>query len=252
MTLVWTRSRQAGSRLLMLLAIADHADDDGNAYPGVESLAKKCRISQRQANSILARLRTSGELEVRHNQGPRGTNVYRVLPSALEEVKPASVLMRSSPLQPASRPPEVNFLEPLKPTSDEPSMNHQEPSIKRTRSSSSYLTAMPAEFAVSDAIRLWASKEGYAAHLQAHFDHFVGYAKANGKRYADWDAALTNSIRADWGGIRKQSGSGETAYQRQMRERMCAAVPGIAARAPETRITTIDMETINATAIGMG
>ena len=251
MALVWARSGQTGSRLLMLLAIADHADDDGTAYPGVESLAKKCRISPRQANSILARLRTSGELEVRRNQGPRGTNLYRVALSALEGVKPASVLKPVSPLQSTSRPPEAHFLKPLKPTSDEPSMNHQEPSLKRTRSRN-LLTSMPVEFAISDAVRVWASKEGYAAHLQTHFDHFVGYAKANGKRYADWDAALMNSIRADWGGIRKQAGSGETAYQRQVRERMCAAVPGIAAGVPGTRITTIDMETINASAIGMG
>jgi hypothetical protein len=251
-TLVWAKSRQTGSCLLMLLAIADHADDHGNAFPGVKSLARKCRVSHRQANSIMARLRTSGELEVRHNQGPRGTNLYRVVLSALEGVPPASVLMPSASLQSTSRPPEAHFLEPLKPTSDEPSMNHQEPSLKRTRSSSSFLTSMPAEFAISDAVRLWASKEGYAAHLQAHFDHFVGYAKASGKRYADWDAALKNSIRADWGGIRKQSGSGETAYQRQVRERMCAAVPRIAAGAPGTRITTIDMETFNAAAIGMG
>jgi len=41
---VWDHSAASGSFLLMLLAIADFADDDGNAYPSVPTLARKCRM----------------------------------------------------------------------------------------------------------------------------------------------------------------------------------------------------------------
>jgi hypothetical protein len=125
MAAVWERSSHAGTELLMLLAIADFADDGGNAYPAVATLASKCRMTARNANLILAALRASGELEVRPNEGPKGTNRYRVLPAG--GLKAASPLKRASPLKPASSTPEAGFPKPLKPASDEPSLNHHEP-----------------------------------------------------------------------------------------------------------------------------
>lgn len=44
MAKVWELSANRGNDLLMLLAIADFADDDGNAYPSVQTLAHKCRM----------------------------------------------------------------------------------------------------------------------------------------------------------------------------------------------------------------
>lgn len=130
MARVWADSKQSGTDLLMLLAIADFADDDGNAYPSVGTLAKKCRMTGRNANHILAALRASGELEVRANEGPSGTNRYRIVFQLPEEVKPASPLKSASPLKPTSSTPEAGFPKPLKPTSDKPSLNHQEPPKK--------------------------------------------------------------------------------------------------------------------------
>lgn len=54
---VWDFSQHSGTHLLMMLAIADFADDDGRAYPAVPTLAKKCRMSSRNANLILAVLK---------------------------------------------------------------------------------------------------------------------------------------------------------------------------------------------------
>jgi hypothetical protein len=65
MARVWAESSHSGSHLLMMLAIADFADDDGNAYPAVATLARKCRMKTRNANVLLAALRASGELQVR-------------------------------------------------------------------------------------------------------------------------------------------------------------------------------------------
>jgi hypothetical protein len=129
MARVWDASTHSGTELLMLLAIADFADDEGNAYPAVGTLASKCRMSPRNANFILTALRTSGELEVRANEGPKGTNRYKVVTG----MKAASPLKSASPLKPASPTPEAGFLKPLKPTSDEPSMNHQEPPDRSLR-----------------------------------------------------------------------------------------------------------------------
>lgn len=79
MTQVWAHSRAKGSALLLLLAIADHADDNGRAFPGVESLARKARASETTAHRLLRELVRDGELEIETGTGPRGTNVYHVV-----------------------------------------------------------------------------------------------------------------------------------------------------------------------------
>ena len=124
MARVWADSMHAGTELLMLLAIADFADDDGNAYPAVPTLAKKCRMSTRNANFILTALKVSGELEVRANEGPKGTNRYRIVPdSRTSPLKRTSAPTPAKPLKPTSpSPPEAGFTPPevhftLKPTS---------------------------------------------------------------------------------------------------------------------------------------
>lgn len=63
---------------------------------------------------------------------------------------------------------------------------------KRTRK-----TSLPDGFDISEPVRAWAERNGYG-QLQARLDHFIGYVKANGKTYANWDQALMNAIRDDW------------------------------------------------------
>lgn len=94
-------SRHAGTELLMLVVLADYSDDEGNSYLAVASLARKCRMSSRNANYILTALQAGGELRVLKNEGPKGTNRYRIM-LALLGAKP---LKPTSPLKPASRNP---------------------------------------------------------------------------------------------------------------------------------------------------
>lgn len=62
---VWHNSRARGPELLVLLAIADSAEDDGtNARPRVQTLAAKTRIGQRSVVRHIDSLRSLGELEV--------------------------------------------------------------------------------------------------------------------------------------------------------------------------------------------
>ena len=76
---VWKTSRQTGSALLLLLAIADIADDEGVAWPGINRLAQKTRLNKRTVYRLLSQLMAEGELEVSSGKGRRNTNHYRVL-----------------------------------------------------------------------------------------------------------------------------------------------------------------------------
>jgi hypothetical protein len=155
MTEVWKKSVHSGTNLLMMIALADHSDDDGNSYPAVASLARKCRMQPRNANYILRALANSGELRILVNEGPRGTNRYRIMLNALGKSKtlqpiaplqrgaplqpiaplqrgaplqPIAPLQRGAPLQPIAPTPAMDCAKPLQPIADETSLNRQEPS----------------------------------------------------------------------------------------------------------------------------
>jgi len=71
-SLVWERSRAKGSELLVLLAIADYAHDDGrDAWPSEQTLAAKSRMTDRQVRNVLRRLEAEGEIVIEKNADGR-------------------------------------------------------------------------------------------------------------------------------------------------------------------------------------
>ena len=80
MSIIWERSERSGSELLLLLALADHADDSGACYPSVSRLAAKTRMSERSVQYMLRSLVESGELQIQQGGGRSNTNVYRLCP----------------------------------------------------------------------------------------------------------------------------------------------------------------------------
>lgn len=76
MSRVWDHSGQDGSTLLVLLALADHADEDGVCWPGIERVAHKARVSERQAQRIIKTLEDKGELLNQSQRGQKGGRGY--------------------------------------------------------------------------------------------------------------------------------------------------------------------------------
>jgi hypothetical protein len=80
MSWVWQHSTAEGIERLVLLAIADQAGDDGaQAWPSVQRLASKTRVSVRTVQRAIRALEARGELAVQVNAGMRGANLYTVL-----------------------------------------------------------------------------------------------------------------------------------------------------------------------------
>ena len=73
LTRVWSDSQAKGGDLLVLLAIADEANDDGLANPSTAAIAKKSRLDRRQVRRIIRRLEKFGELRTLKSSG--GWNV---------------------------------------------------------------------------------------------------------------------------------------------------------------------------------
>lgn len=76
---VWKFSRSKASTLLTALAIADFADDEGEAFPSIAKLAEKARVDDRTVQRALAELVELGELSIGIGEGPNRRNSYRVL-----------------------------------------------------------------------------------------------------------------------------------------------------------------------------
>lgn len=65
------------------------------------------------------------------------------------------------------------------------------------KASASRKTPIPKDFSISERVMQWAQEKGHHS-LQAHFENFVGAAKAKGYTYVDWDDAFMNAIRSNW------------------------------------------------------
>lgn len=75
---VWATSTQTGGNLLLLLALADYANDRGECWPSVETLARKARVTDRHARRILRELVDAGEIEIKEGGGRNRVNLYRI------------------------------------------------------------------------------------------------------------------------------------------------------------------------------
>jgi Helix-turn-helix domain len=80
MTEVWESSSTKGGARLVLLALADYANDEGYCHPGVERLALKSALSERNVQFILRDLEARGELVTLQRMGRGHVNAYWVLP----------------------------------------------------------------------------------------------------------------------------------------------------------------------------
>ena len=117
---------------LLLLAIADHANDDGfGAYPGQGRLAEKAGCSERHVRRLLAILENSNLLQVVQQGDGRGHTTHYYLPWA-EEVKRGT--------RRTSRPVKADTQMSTEP-SLEPSSSSEPPRPSKKDSSSPSLTA---------------------------------------------------------------------------------------------------------------
>lgn len=85
MSWVWEQNLSTSKKML-LLAIADHSDDDGdNAWPAKPLLARKCNVSENRVRVMLRELEADNWISTKRNQGGttrmsnhRRPNLYKI------------------------------------------------------------------------------------------------------------------------------------------------------------------------------
>lgn len=85
---VWKSPCRDASTVLLLLAMADYANEDGECWPSITNLGDKARLSERQCRYLLRRLETVGVIERLEGNGRNHTNAYQINLQTLQTLQP--------------------------------------------------------------------------------------------------------------------------------------------------------------------
>lgn len=109
---------------LIMLALADHADDDGRCYPSMARLSQRTGLSERAIQTNVKNLTDAGYLKVITGGGKSHSNLYFV------SANPAADAPRSR-CTPAADAPQTPQQVPVNPAADapEPSITINKPSV---------------------------------------------------------------------------------------------------------------------------
>ena len=133
---------------MVLLCLCDYANDEGECWPSVESLSRKCSVSDRTVQRAIRKLQDMGILKVRQSQG-RIANVY-----AIDLSQP-----RHSVTPTECHPDTVS---PLTPTQCHPNPDTVSPKPSRTIKQPSMSSPDVDDFTFDDFVESW--NEVAAAH----------------------------------------------------------------------------------------
>jgi DNA-binding transcriptional MocR family regulator len=104
---VWDHSESRGSRRLVLLALADYADNANQCYPSARTLAKKSKISEMTVHRAIRELSEIGEITVlRRKMDGRQGNEHNLYTMPLKQYPAAKSEPSPAPLK-KSKPPEI-------------------------------------------------------------------------------------------------------------------------------------------------
>lgn len=78
MAWVWRSGPENQAQMLVLLALADAANERGYCWPAVATIARKARMSERNARRILRDLEDAGWIAVNYERGRNHTNGYTI------------------------------------------------------------------------------------------------------------------------------------------------------------------------------
>lgn len=180
--LVWHHSKAKGADLLVALAIADYTGDEG-AWPRIENIAKRARISERQAQRSVQILQAIHELQVipggGRGRGSYKTNLYELVLTCPET---CDRTYRHQPRQDVTS--RGDNLSPLGATGSHPNLKEELTNEQRPTKA----TRLPSDFAITEAMRSWAAANHPDVDIDEATLNFCDYwwAKARDNTKLDW------------------------------------------------------------------
>lgn len=187
---VYENSEERGNDRLVLLAIADEADDDGtNAHPGIDRIGHKARVPKRTTMRCIDRLEKSGALLVRRpeTRGRGHFNTYVVVMGNGATSTPFEEAPERREKARKGAPPYLERDRPIDPLTQDP---QEEPFARQRRRS-----RLPDPFTVSPAMQQWASEKWPQVDWRLQTQQFADHHRGKGTLAADWEATWRTWIR---------------------------------------------------------
>ncbi|EIC5230513.1 helix-turn-helix domain-containing protein [Salmonella enterica] len=178
-------------RKLVLIKLADNANDNGECWPSYQHIADHCECSKSAVKEHISALIKLGlmtkENRVGVNNGKGNTsNVYR-LHLTSTPVPPES----TPPVPPESTGGSPESTPPVPPAGTRTS--HSFEPVKEPLDNKKKLSSMPEGFSPSASHQKMA--EEYGISLQEEFDKFTDHHISKGSKFIDWNRALNTWLR---------------------------------------------------------
>lgn len=127
-SVVWRESTATGTTLLVLLSLADQANDDGECWPSVAKIAQRCRVSERSVHRHLNDLEELGEIGRRERPGQPSIYTINLRQLDTPRVSQSGTGANLAPLTQVSGGYDTGVRGGMTLLADKASVNHQEPS----------------------------------------------------------------------------------------------------------------------------
>lgn len=167
--------RISGNEKIVLLCLADFADDNGTCFPGQQRIAWKASISLRTLTRVMASLEEKGFItreRRRTDHGTRTSDLYHLNVALSANVSPDKTGKSYLPTVAVTKDP-----------SEEPSEKLRAPRKKETP------TPLPSDWAPNDSHRALATERRLDVTHEANI--FRLHAETNGRKAVRWNAAFT-------------------------------------------------------------
>ena len=190
MNAAWQNGPSNKTELLVLLALADNADDQGRCWPSYQTIAEKSRVSRRHAIRIINKLCNDDYLEKkkRMKKGEQTSNMYLI---NTKKICSDNVSLVTNNV---TTPSDTNVTPVVTPMSPKPSFNHQiKPSIE-----------IPDELNVGEFLEVWEDWKLYRKESRKPLKSTTIKRQLNRlkKHPPEVAAAMLNqSIENQWQGI---------------------------------------------------
>ena len=182
---------------LLLLCLADHADDAGRCWPSFQSLANRSDMSRRHVIRVMSDLEQAGFI-ARAEQRPYKPTIYQLrIPSSDTHVTSDASDTSDTHVTTLVTPTSLGSDTHVTRTSDiamspEPSVNRQR-TVKESSEGKpkKTLTAVPDSFDVTTDLYQWAAKELQMDRglVDRETGKFLDHHRAKGSTMKDWGAA---------------------------------------------------------------
>ncbi len=178
---------------LVMIALADHADDSGRCYPSNSRLCERTGLSERAVRQNVRSLEAAGYLTVMIGAGRAGANVYIIRPDGAGNAP-------RQEMPPGRKCRQGGHVVPERGAADapKPSGTIKEPSEKRAREARDIRAALAEVVSEKTADAFIAHRKAKRAKLTVHAAELIA-EKIRG--HPEPDAVVLNSIANGWTGV---------------------------------------------------